>query len=151
LDASQFYHLGSDVIVQFQGTLQAVDSYGKPGRVPIFDRLFAGGANNLRGFRYRDVGPRDDNGEPIGGRSLAVGTAELTFPIVDRVRGAIFSDAGFVAEGVFSAASPSLDVGIGVRLNLPIGPLRLDYGIPVVTGDAVNSGGQFQLNVGYQF
>ena len=42
------------------------------------------------------------------------------------------------------------DVGIGVRLDLPIGPLRIDYGIPIQK-DGNNSDGRFNFNVGYQF
>src|SRR5689334_24807931 len=37
--------------------------------VPIFDRLYLGGSNNLRGFRFRDISPKDTNNQPIGGQS----------------------------------------------------------------------------------
>ena len=57
--------------------------------VKIYDRLFLGGSNNLRGFEYRDVGPKDQNGEPLGGQSMARTTVELTFPIVEKARGRI--------------------------------------------------------------
>ncbi|NQU09760.1 BamA/TamA family outer membrane protein, partial [bacterium] len=40
---------------------------------------------------------------------------------------------------------------VGVRLNLPVGPLRLDYGYPVITNDEVGQNGRFQFSVGYQF
>jgi outer membrane protein insertion porin family len=42
------------------------------------------------------------------------------------------------------------DIGVGIRLDLPIGPLRLDYGYPVMR-DGYNGGGHFNFNVGYQF
>jgi outer membrane protein insertion porin family len=120
--------------------------------VPIFDRLFLGGSNNLRGFAFRDVGPRDRHGEPLGGDSMARATAELTFPIVPKARGAIFYDTGFVNEDPydFSTAHVASDFGFGIRLDLPIGPLRVDYGIPI-DRDGRSGGGHFNFNVGYQF
>ena len=122
--------------------------------VRIFDRLFLGGSNNLRGFSFRDVGPRDVNGEPLGGQSMARATVEMTFPVIpDKARGAFFYDTGFVNVDPydFSTDSVASDVGIGVRLNLPIGPLRIDYGWPIQKGGINSSGGKFNFNVGYQF
>ena len=58
--------------------------------MPIFDRLYLGGSNNLRGFKFRDVGPKDSNGDPIGGQSLWRATVEVTVPVVDKVRAAVF-------------------------------------------------------------
>ena len=120
--------------------------------MPIFSRLFLGGANDLRGFGFRDVGPKDRNGDPIGGNSLARATVELTFPVIEKVRAAIFYDTGFVnaPSWDYSFSNVASDVGIGLRLDLPIGPLRLDYGIPIQKAGNTN-GGQFNFNVGYQF
>jgi outer membrane protein insertion porin family len=141
--------------------------------VPIFDRLYLGGSNNLRGFNFRDVGPRDQHGQPLGGQSMARGTVELTFPIIVKARGAIFYDTGFVnadaydfgintivnthnAHGTTPAKATEIydnvasDVGFGLRLDLPIGPLRVDYGFPIQT-DGRSSNGHFNFNVGYQF
>lgn len=120
--------------------------------VPIYDRLYLGGSNNLRGFAFRDVGPRDIHGEPIGGSSMARATVELTFPIVEKARGAIFADRGYVDSDPYAVGSEhwGSDFGFGVRLDLPIGPLRLDYGIPLEK-DGRGSGGHFNFNVGYQF
>ena len=120
--------------------------------MPIYDRLYLGGSNNLRGFAYRDVGPRDIHGEPIGGQSMARATAELTFPIIEKARGAIFYDTGFVNADPYDFSTRDLasDVGVGIRLDLPIGPLRVDYGYPIQR-DGRSGGGKFNFNVGYQF
>ncbi len=129
-----------------------MDTWGDGTRVPIFDRLFLGGANNLRGFDYRDVGPKDINGEPLGGKTLARGTIELTFPVIEKVRAAVFYDIGVVGSAAFEAnGRAASDVGVGVRLDLPIGPLRLDYGLPITTGGNNSRNGKFNFNVGYQF
>ncbi|MDQ2824911.1 MAG: outer membrane protein assembly factor BamA [Verrucomicrobiota bacterium] len=120
--------------------------------VPIFDRLYLGGSNNLRGFAFRDVGPRDKRGEPLGGQSMARATVELTFPIIEKARGAVFYDTGFVNADPYDFGTNHVasDVGVGLRLDLPIGPLRVDYGIPIQK-DGRSSSGHFNFNVGYQF
>ena len=121
--------------------------------VPIFDRYFLGGANTLRGFAFRQVSPKDGFGEPIGGNGFVNATAEYTYPIVERVRGAFFFDIGNVYQNAydFSLNNMKSDAGIGVRLNLPIGPLRLDYGYPIMTDQSSGRTGKIQFSVGYQF
>jgi outer membrane protein insertion porin family len=120
--------------------------------VPIFDRLFLGGANNLRGFQFREVGP-NNGGVYYGGNSLGYGTLEMTFPVITRVRGAFFVDAGYVNQNSwdFNGSDYNADYGFGVRLDLPIGPIRIDYGIPFVSDQYNGGGGQIQFNIGYQF
>lgn len=152
LEAAQYFSLPYDTIFTLDGELATVTGFGGSG-VPIFDRLYLGGANNLRGFKYRDVGPKDIFGEPIGGNTLARFTAEYTYPIVERVRGAVFYDVGFVNPGNYSFTTGNVnsDVGIGVRLDLPIGPVRIDYGFPLQKDSFSSGGGKFNFNVGYQF
>lgn len=153
LSGSQYFSLPWDTIFFINAQIAVVGSWSSGSEVPIFDRLYLGGANNLRGFGYREVGPKDQNGEPIGGNSLARITFEYTFPIIERVRGAVFYDAGFVNSGSwdYSPGDYNSDVGIGVRLDLPIGPVRLDYGIPIQSDRNNSSSGKFNFNIGYQF
>jgi outer membrane protein insertion porin family len=153
LEARQYFHLWKDSILLLSGQLAAVDTWGDGREVRIYDRLFLGGSNDLRGFDYRDVSPRDINGEPLGGNSLAAFTIEYTMPIIEKARFAVFFDSGFVnaAPWDFSTKDIVTDAGIGLRLDLPIGPLRIDYGIPINKGPYPTSGGKFNFNVGYQF
>ena len=99
-----------------------------------------------------DVGPRDAHGEPLGGKTLARATVEWTFPIIEKARGALFYDTGFVNADAydFSTSHIASDIGFGLRLDLPIGPLRVDYGIPIQK-DGRSGSGKFNFNVGYQF
>jgi outer membrane protein insertion porin family len=177
LEGSQYFHLPKDLILLFNAEVAVVDVWDSPKTVtlevtddqthavpsptphdeqfpavPISDRLYLGGSNNLRGFAYRDVGPRDTHGEPLGGQSMARATVELTFPIIEKARGAIFYDRGYVDSDTYAFGSEhwGSDVGIGLRLDLPIGPLRVDYGIPIER-DRRSSSGHFNFNVGYQF
>jgi outer membrane protein insertion porin family len=151
LEGSQYFHLPKDLILLVNSEIATVDQWGSGSEVPIFERLFLGGSNNLRGFPFREVGPKE-NGEPIGGESMWRTTVELTFPLIEKARGAIFYDTGFVNSSAWSFGfnNTASDVGIGIRLDLPIGPLRLDYGYPVMR-DGYNGGGHFNFNVGYQF
>ena len=95
------------------------------------------------------------NQEPLGGQTLGRITAEYTAPVVDKVRAAVFYDAGFVNADPFdfSGSAYNADAGIGLRLDLPIGPVRIDYGVPVKVDPAFGDSkrGRFQFNVGYQF
>ena len=152
LEGSQYFRLPKDTILLINGEISTVSQWGSGTQVPIYERLFLGGSNNLRGFPFREVGPQDENGEPVGGQSLARATFEWTFPIIEKARGALFYDMGFVNSSAWSFGFNHMasDVGVGIRLDLPIGPLRLDYGYPVMR-DGYNGGGHFNFNVGYQF
>ena len=152
LEASQHVLLPWDIIFLFKGQLATVDAWSGDGEVPIFDRLFLGGANNLRGFNFREVGPNVD-GDYYGGNSLGYMTLEVTFPIISRVRGAFFTDWGFVNEASwnFDTGGYVADYGFGIRLDLPIGPIRIDYGIPFVYDKNNGPPGKIQFNIGYQF
>src|SRR5207244_7324505 len=114
---------------------------------PIFERLFLGGSNNLRGVPFREVGPQQ-NGEPIGGQSMARATIEWTFPIIEKARGAVFYDTGFDNSSAWSFGFNHMasDVGVGLRLDLPVGQVRLDYGYESMR-DGSDGGGEFSCKV----
>ena len=152
LEGSQYFLFPGDLILLINSEVATVDSWGSGSDVPIFERLYLGGSNNLRGFPFREVGPKDVNGEPLGGNTMARTTVELTFPIIEKARGAIFYDTGFVNGAAWSFGFDHIasDVGVGLRLDLPIGPLRIDYGYPIQR-DGYNGGGKFNFSVGYQF
>jgi outer membrane protein insertion porin family len=131
------------------GTTESFDDQD----VPFYDRFYLGGMYTLRGFRYRRVSPREEGfDEPIGGDTYWFGSAEYSIPVIDRLRFAIFYDIGSVMvdpyDWDFSGYSDNF--GVGVRLNLPIGPLRLDYGIPINHDEYNDSSGQFQFGVGWE-
>jgi outer membrane protein insertion porin family len=81
---------------------------------------------------------------------------EYTVPIVETVRAAVFYDMGFVNAGSWDPSPSDLysDVGVGIRLKLPISPLplALDYAIPVSSPDKeADQGGQFNFYLNYQY
>jgi outer membrane protein insertion porin family len=169
LEAKKYFALPWDMILLTKGSLGLMNPWGSgtKGSInnapPIFDELYLGGANDMRGFTFREVGPKDQYGNPIGGNTSVYGTGELTFPIIPRLRGAVFTDWGFVNPNSwdFSPAQATIDgetsaglngdVGIGARIELPIGPIRIDWGYPVMHDQWNKSNGQFNFNVGYTF
>ena len=156
ISGSYYYNSFWDSIFSINFGLETIDSLDSDKEVPLFERCYLGGPNNLRGFRYRDVGMIDEKlagDESMGGQSSAFVQLEMTLPLVDSLRFAVFADAGFVNADAcdFSTADYSADVGIGLRLNLPMGPIAVDYAIPVKTGQAIDRNGQFQFYVDYKY
>jgi len=154
--SSQFWPVLDDHVFNLKGEARTVESYGSSDHVPIFDRLFLGGPRTIRGFAYRDVSPRDENNgdEPVGGLSSWYGTAEYTVPLWSKIRGAVFYDIGAVSESSFDFFSADINssYGIGVRIDLPMFPLRLDYAIPHIADENNDGeGGRFSFLLGYAF
>jgi outer membrane protein insertion porin family len=146
-------------ILELVGKIGVVEAYGdsvdnaKPGvnPVPLFDRYFLGGVTSLRGYRYRQIGPHSAD-EPIGGNTFWMGSAEYSIPLIERLRFAFFYDIGNVYYDAYDFDFKDFadNWGIGLRLNIPrLGPLRLDYGIPITHPKGMGGGGRFQFSVGF--
>jgi outer membrane protein insertion porin family len=146
-------------VIEAVGRVGVTDSLGG-GDVPFYDRYYLGGLYSLRGFKYRNVAPRQPGftgvDEPIGGDSYWFGSVEYSIPIIQKASGvdlrfALFYDVGNVGAGPYSFSGNFDDNwGLGFRLNIPhLGPLRLDYGIPIHHDANNGSSGQFQFGVGY--
>jgi outer membrane protein insertion porin family len=153
----KYWNLKWDGILSVNGELAFVDSVGDD-EIPVFERMFLGGGRTLRGFEFRDVGPRDTGytDEVYGGNSLGYVTLEYTIPIIESVRAAVFTDTGFVNADSWDPSPSDLysDVGFGVRLKLPISPmpLALDYAFPISSpDDEADKGGQFNFYLNYQY
>ncbi len=98
--------------------------------IPIDDRFFNGGANTVRSFAERELGPKDKGGAPLGGDLFTVFNLEYTFPLARGFEAAAFVDAGSLRNNDAPMCGDlRYGIGVGLRYKLPIGPLRLDYGI----------------------
>ncbi len=164
--STQHFALIWDMVLNLRGQIESVEAYADSkadaeagaeygGGVPIFDRLFLGGSYTLRGFEYRDVGPKDPTtGDSVGGNSMAFATAEMTYPIWNKIRGAVFYDVGFVNVDSWDF-DPSLyndNWGLGLRLDLPGFPLHLDYAWPITYDERFQEGnGRFNFLIGHTF
>ena len=149
-------------VISLRTRAEFVDTFGDTDEVPLAERLFAGGGRTIRGYRFRDVGPkviRPLDGEdsfrhrPYGGLSLFVANLEYTIPVVNNVRLATFYDVGNVwpdrFEWDFSDLASS--AGVGLRLDLPGFPIRIDRAWPIERDDQFTSEDSWSIWIGYDF
>ena len=138
---------------------ETIDGFGSNDYVPIYNRLFLGGPKSIRGIEYRYVSPyiRKANSRsdyiPWGGQTLFCMNFEYTVPIVKMVRLAVFSDLGSVGEDEFDfdfSDNFAWTVGLGVRLDIPMFPIRLDFATPIEKPDHCEEE-VFSFSVGYDF
>ena len=154
LSGTKYIQLPFDTVFTISGQYRTV---GGSDDIPIFEREFLGGATNLRGYEYREgtgESLRDDQGEPLGGQTAASFTAEYSFPIANfrKFRGHVFYDGGILSENAWDLGGDYLsDVGIGIDLYLPVGPIRVDLAWPLQKDEWVEDEVRLQFNMGYQF
>ena len=108
------------------------------GTMPLSQRFAVGGSDSLRGYK-------DDQ---FKGNSMLRGTLEYRVPLMKKVQGVLFTDTGYAwdknTEDNFDLGLMKYSYGVGLRVNSPLGPLRLDYGIG-------EDGGRFHFSFGGQF
>ena len=131
VDASAYQPLGERVVLA--GRVRVGTIAGAPrDAVAPSRRFYAGGGASVRGYGYQDIGPRDPNNDPVGGRSLA------EFSIEARVKA--FGNFGLVpffdGGNIYTGAVPDLTgmrygAGVGVRYYSNFGPIRIDVGTPL--------------------
>jgi translocation and assembly module TamA len=93
--------------------------------LPASLRFFAGGDRSVRGYAYQSLGPRDPEGNVIGGKHLLVGSIELEKRFLENWGVAVFYDAGN-AFNTFSDYELAKAAGFGLRYFTPVGPARID-------------------------
>ena len=164
-DHTLFYPLYKKLIASTKLTLGYVREVGKP--IPIDEKFYLGGIYSLRGYRARTVSPTntqrviDINGNQaneqiyLGGEKEIIGNVEVSFPLLADVglKGVLFFDYGnsFNNEStVFDTMLTSY--GWGVRWASPIGPLRLEYGIPINPRKNIDAThGRLEFSIGTMF
>jgi len=164
-----FYPVAWGSVASLRGTLGYIQGLGKD--VPIDEKFYLGGINSLRGYSSRTVSPtrnnvitvQDINGVGtdvsnrvyLGGQVEAVANLEYTFPLLKEagLKGVVFFDAGNsddTFKGTFSNILTSY--GAGIRWFSPIGPLRLEYGIPINPREGIDkSSGKLEFSIGSIF
>lgn len=113
--------------------------------LPLFERYFPGGINTIRGFESRTLGPQETRKDrfgrvvarnAIGGSTQFILNNEIIFPVVPGIglKGVVFMDVGnaYTAEEVISVDETRVAAGAGARWLSPLGPLRIEAGIPLV-------------------
>ena len=101
--------------------------------LPPSVRYFAGGDESVRGYDYESLGPRDMEGNVIGGSNLLVASVELEQKLTGSFYGAVFADAGNAFDDV--DVEPEVGAGLGLIWRSPVGPVKLYLGYPVTDDD----------------
>ncbi|MEP2775814.1 MAG: BamA/TamA family outer membrane protein [Luteolibacter sp.] len=151
LDGGWYYPLSDSWQLGIGGFAQLVVPSGDINELPIDLRVFNGGARSVRSFPERELGPMA-NGDPYGGDfSWAVNT-EVSRALTGVVQVVGFVDAGGVTGGYLGGQQGELELaaGLGIRLDLPIGPVRLEYGYNL-TRDPGEPTGTLHFAIGSTF
>ena len=143
-------------VLMVAARFETIDAFSD--EVAIYNRMFLGGPRTIRGIKYRNVSPlaqREDssNYSPIGGQTLFCMNFEYTVPIVKMLRLAVFSDLGSVGWDEFDfdfSDTFAWTVGLGIRLDVPMFPIRLDFATPITKPDDAEEE-VFSFTVGYDF
>jgi translocation and assembly module TamA len=130
LEGSYYYSVNDSLILAGRARVGAIAGIARGNLAPS-RRYYGGGGGSVRGFGFQQLGPKDPNGDPIGGRSTNEAAVEV------RYRFGNFGAVGFVDAGqVYESSIPKFDnwrygVGIGGRFYTNFGPVRLDIATPI--------------------
>ena len=141
----------------FMAGVRAETIDGISDDVPIYNRMFLGGPKSIRGIKYRNVSTyarraeNEKRWDPWGGQTLFCANFEYTVPIFKLLRVAAFSDVGSVGADEFDLSDDfAWTAGIGFRIDIPMFPLRLDFGTPIEKPEHAKKE-VFSFTVGYDF
>lgn len=141
-------YIGYDLIYRYKASFYKV---WDRGYLPINERIFLGGIRSIRGFENRTVSPKNEYDDEIGGKIAFANSAELSFPLIDRIklRGSMFFDYGMIGKKNLDEIQ-RMSTGLGVEWITPIGPLQLVFAKPLndKKGDDTNS---FEFSLGTRF
>ena len=151
LDGGFYYPINDTYNFGVGGFANLVLPSGDIQDLPVDLRVFNGGARSVRSFPERELGPTS-GADPYGGDfSWAVNT-ELSRKITGSVQAVVFLDAGGVTGNYIAPSEGGVELaaGLGIRLDLPIGPVRLEYGYNL-TRDEGEPAGTFHFAIGSTF
>ncbi|MEW6271031.1 MAG: BamA/TamA family outer membrane protein [Thermodesulfobacteriota bacterium] len=138
VDGRAYRPLWGEWVLATRLTAGTIAPYGDTDQIQFWDRFYAGGTgiNPVRGYARRRVGPLSGSDDPIGGRSVVVGSLELRHPIWGPLQGVLFVDAGDVELSAWQFRPENIQtgVGFGVRAVTPVGPVELDIGFGLDRG-----------------
>jgi outer membrane protein assembly factor BamA len=133
-EARGYVPLGPTVAA-FRAQYRVIEPLGstEPDEVPLGERLFLGGPHTGRGFPFEELGPLDGQGEPVGGVTSLLLSAEWRIPVWGPLTLIGFVDAGQVSQTSFGfeASQIGIGTGAGLAVSTPIGPIAGHVAYPV--------------------
>ena len=114
-------------------------------RVPPDLRFFAGGDRSIRGYKYKSISPEDSEGKLKGASKLATGSLEYQYNVTGKWWGATFIDSGEAVSDI-RRSDFKTGAGVGVRWQSPVGPIKLDFAVPIADDDKHDL--QFYIGLG---
>jgi len=150
-DVTWYRPITKNFIMDIHGYLGYGDGYGIMKKLPFFENYFAGGIGSVRGFSANTLGPRDSNGDALGGNISMYGSLGLIIPSpTPSVRPSLFLDAGNVYDRRLSLSDLRYSAGIQVEWYTPIAPLIFSFALPIreKPGDETEP---FQFQIGVSF
>ena len=151
----QYYvPVGSRSTFTVRGQFNYGSGYGDTDRLPVFENYYSGGTNSVRGFRANSLGPRDENGNALGGAFSLNGGAEFMFPPGEgeSMRIGLFVESGNVFEEFadYDGSELRASYGAGLYWLTPVGLLQLSYAQPLLSEDDDRLD-NVQFNIGMPF
>ncbi len=149
---SSYWNIFADVVFAHNTNLGVAIQKDQDVAIPYEKRFFLGGNSSIRGYEQQMLGPMTPLGEPVGGNFRFYTNFEFRFPIYGYLGGEAFVDVGHLWSEIEDAKLSELRtaVGIGLTIETPIGPARIDYGIPVGANAETNIG-QTHIAIAYVF
>ncbi len=142
-----------DSVFFVRGTAGLIRPYGGKG-IPIYEKFYVGGINTVRGFKWGYAGPRDSNGDPLGGNNQLFFNGEWVFPLYAPagLKGVLFMDVGHAFDGSsgWLLSGTKKSAGFGIRWFSPMGPIRLELGFNLAP-KSDEQGSVFDFTMGTQY
>lgn len=155
VDQTAYWRLDDDArwVLAANASVGSILGSGGRSEVPAPQRFYAGGGGSVRGFGYQMAGPVDASDDPLGGKSLITGGAEVRVKITDTIGIVPFLEAGTVADSTLPGFGDRLFIGagIGLRYYTNFGPVRLDVATPLNRRKGVDDLVQVYISLGQAF
>lgn len=139
------------LVLAFRGSAGAIVG-AELEEIPADERFYAGGGGSIRGIPFQLAGPLDD-GDPTGGRSVLEANAEVRYQVLGNVEAVLFLDGGAAFESELPEVNEAWQygTGAGVRYLTPVGPIRLDVGVPIDKREGIDDAWQLYISIGQAF
>jgi outer membrane protein assembly factor BamA len=137
-----YLSLGSGFVLAGRIEGGRVTTYGETESVPPEDRFFLGGGTTIRGYGHNAMGPKNSDGNPLGGNVMLLGSIEARISLVGALGAVLFLDTGglWSTADDISLSTAGMGTGMGLRYDTPFGPFRIDYGFAPTWADGFRRG-----------